>query len=506
MAKTIDPILSAVTDAEGGPSTEGETTSSLTVEALEDSSDETLLSDLRVSVGDEAVVVEVGSWTLEFREPFMAHNELRAEVVATHRGVAVHRRLMSLHSARDRRRLTHDLQQLTQDLDGFAPSIFHIAEDELEPFAEAPDIRGDGTVGPWPSPVDGPQVAQEVVGLLARYLYLSDVALDTIALWVMGAWVIDELYRFAILALLSPSKRCGKSTALAIISKLVRRPLLASSVTPAALYNAIAESTPTLLIDEADVLFARRQTDLVAVLNAGHTRGGEVLRASSSGDSPSVRRYPVFSAKCLAAIGRLPSTVEDRSVVITMDRLPHGTNIEPLRTEQLEAQGLRTASRLCRWGHDFGESVGDQFPDVPPELGLREADNWRPLLAVAAVLGQDWPERAWRAAVALSGRPTDDQDPNIELLSDVRDVLVGTEDVFISTAELIDRLVRIDESRWADMGSRRLTARKLALLLAPFGIRSQQPRRGAARGFFKRQFEEAWLRYLRPDASDASGP
>lgn len=466
--------------------------------------DGTLPSDVRLSVGEGTVTLVTRSLVLKFHEPFYADNQLRAEVVIRINGSEALRRLISLSSSRDHRRLLRDLQMFGEDAPDFPPSVFHIVEDELEPYAGIEALPGDGRVGPWPSRVDGEGLADAVVAPLERHLYASEAVVDAVTLWVLGTWVVDEFHLFPILSVLSPSKRCGKSTMLTIISTLVRRPLLASSVTPAAIYNAIAESMPTLLIDEADVLFARRQTDLIAILNAGHSNGGEVLRASSTRNGPGVHRYKVYGAKCLAGIGRFPSTVEDRSIVIPMHRPPRDAALEPLRTEVIEAEGLRTASKLCRWAHEFGEAVGDKFPEVPAELGLREADNWRPLLAIAALLGKDWPDRAWRAAIALSGRPTDDQDPSIELLAGIREVLDGVDETFVSTTDLIARLVRLDESQWADPGSRRLTARKLALLLAPFGIRSQQPSRGAARGFFTRHFLEAWLRYLAPDATDAS--
>ena len=40
---------------------------------------------------------------------------------------------------------------------------------------------------------------------------------------------------------------------------------------------------------------------------------------------------------------------------------------------------------------------------MPAGLDDRAADCWRPLLAIAELVGGDWPERARAAALALSG-------------------------------------------------------------------------------------------------------
>jgi len=52
----------------------------------------------------------------------------------------------------------------------------------------------------------------------------------------------------------------------------------------------------------------------------------------------------------------------------------------------------------------IGLAAAKGVPDsaIPPALSDRAADNWRPLLAVAALAGGTWPARAYQAAVVLS--------------------------------------------------------------------------------------------------------
>ena len=54
------------------------------------------------------------------------------------------------------------------------------------------------------------------------------------------------------LAFSSPTKGCGKTTALDVMGQLVLRPLAAANVSPSAIFRVVEACHPTLLIDEAD--------------------------------------------------------------------------------------------------------------------------------------------------------------------------------------------------------------------------------------------------------------
>ena len=71
-----------------------------------------------------------------------------------------------------------------------------------------------------------------------------------------------------ILAITSPQKRCGKTTVIDLLKRLVHRPLAASNVTPAALFRVVDQHNPTLLVDEADNSWQSR-TSCVGSSTAG---------------------------------------------------------------------------------------------------------------------------------------------------------------------------------------------------------------------------------------------
>jgi Protein of unknown function (DUF3631) len=135
-------------------------------------------------------------------------------------------------------------------------------------------------------------------------------------------------------------------------------------------------------------------------------------------------------------------------------------------------------------------------PDLPDELGDRAQDCWEPLLAVADLAGEDWPDRARRAAVTLSGtRSAEDDSAGVLLLSHLRTVFVGRDTDRLSTEILLDALRGLDESPWSDWCGKPLTARGLARLLKPYAIGPHSD--GTTRGYKRESFEDAWGRYLR---------
>ena len=118
-----------------------------------------------------------------------------------------------------------------------------------------------------------------------------------------------------ILCIRSPEKRCGKTRNLEVLSCLVHRPVHTANITVAALYRTIDHYRPTLLIDEADTIFVNgSNAELRGVLNAGLYRSNAfVLRCIGKRQEPKL--FSVWCPKAIALIGRLPSTLEDRSIV-----------------------------------------------------------------------------------------------------------------------------------------------------------------------------------------------
>jgi hypothetical protein len=332
------------------------------------------------------------------------------------------------------------------------------------------------------------------------YVVLSDAAVDTIALWILHSWLVNEFTISPRLAITSPTKGCGKTTVLRLLGKLARRAKRAGSISPPALFRAVEHFQPTLLLDETEK-YIEHGSDLHALINEGHCKGGSVMRVL--GEKLELREFAVFGAVAFARNGRLPDDLEQRSIIIEMQRkrsdeevldLPEGVLIESLH---------RTARMCARWAEDKASLLADLNPDMG-NLINRDADNWRVLFAIAELIGEDWPDRIRDAAALLTPRESESTGPM--LLADIRATFEEANTDRLASAALCSALADMEARPWAEWkaskvsSAKPITPNQLARLLKPFGIVPDSVRIGkqTPKGYYWSQFEEAWQRYLTP--------
>jgi len=394
-------------------------------------------------------------------------------------------RVTTLDAERERlRRVADEDDDDEHDHDGRAPHGGGLTLNDPAPCAE---------------PVDGAALLAEIHEIYLRFLVLPPQSAIALALWTLFAWALDAFEVSPLIAACSPEKRCGKTTLLHIIHALTPRAVYASNITAAALYRAVERFRPTLVIDEADT-FLRGSDELRGVMNAGHTRTSAVV-IRTVGDDHEPRTFSVWCPKAIAMIGRLPDTLEDRAIVIGMQRRGPGDRpVARLRLDRLSALES-IGPKAARWVADHVDALRQADPDVPDELHDRAADNWRPLLAIADQAGGDWPEAARKAARELSGVKNDitDATKGVALLRDLRRYLGESE--HITTETLLNKLVTFDdEAPWPTWNKGKpITARQVAALLKPFGIRSDQVHPENAKGYRAAACLDAFRRYLSAD-------
>jgi putative DNA primase/helicase len=290
---------------------------------------------------------------------------------------------------------------------------------------------------------------------------------------------------------------------LQVVGTLSPRRMFASNITPAALFRAVEKYRPTLLIDEGDT-FLRDNEELRGILNSGHTKGTAYV-VRTVGDDHEPTTFKTWCPKIIALIGKLKDTLEDRSIVIPLRRKGPGEAVERLRADRLQALDP-VCRKAWRWGQDNLDALRTHEPDVPPELHDRAADNWRPLLAVADLVGGDWPEHARNAATALSCPDAGDTESMREqLLADIRILFEsrGTDRLF--GEDIVSELAEMDGRPWPEFSrGKPLTKAKLARLLKPFGIRPKTVRIGddRAKGYELEDFKDAFSRYIPPRNRD----
>ena len=331
---------------------------------------------------------------------------------------------------------------------------------------------------------------------------LPDGGAEALALWIVFTYALDAFDVAPILALCSPLKRCGKTTTEDLTAALARRSLAVANITVAALYRTVEQYAPTLIVDEADT-FLLTNLALRGIINSGHTRATAfVIR--TAGHEP--RLFATWGARMIALIGRLPATLEDRAIVLPMRRRAPDETVDRIRRTALRRELDPLRHRAVRWVADHLAALRAADPAVPTELDDRQADNWRPLLAIADEAGGAWATRARAAARTLSRSVVEaDTAAPVQLLADLRSLFATTAAAKLATATIIRYLATLADRPWADDAqSEPITPRHLARLLEGFKINARQIRQGRVtrKGYVRADFTDAFRRYLPSETPD----
>jgi hypothetical protein len=183
----------------------------------------------------------------------------------------------------------------------------------------------------------------------------------------------------------------------------------------------------------------------------------------------------------------------------------HDRRAAPDRADHLDV----LARKAVRWAEDNAERIGAADPAMPGGIINREADNWRPLLAIADAADGGWPQRARKAASAAHTAAADHEASRLELLlGDLRNTFDARRVARppfdnpdeIPSKDLVEHLVGVEGRPWCEMGRSRkpMTQNRLARMLKPLGITPGNvgPEDARVRGYERDRFKEAFDRYL----------
>jgi putative DNA primase/helicase len=352
---------------------------------------------------------------------------------------------------------------------------------------------------PWEEEVDLADLLSRLVEMVKEYMVLPKGAPEIFALWVIHAFAHDCFGVSPVLAIVSPTPECGKTSLLTILWAITPRALMASNVTTASLFRVIDSRRPTLLIDEADT-FLTENDEMRGVLNSGHNKIGAVtIRMVETAAGYVEKEFSTWAPKAIAQIGLLHPTLTGRSVRVELQKKRPGQKLKRLRGDQLGH--LEPFKRqAARWVQDHKAELADADPAIPDELGNRPADNYRPLFAIADAAGGDWPQRIRQIAL---GDKVPEQELGIMLLEDIKKVFFDEDGEQrleqITSSHLIGELVKDKERPWvAYRRGQDLSQKQLANLLRPFKIPSNNLYVGTQRpkGYKAKQFLHAFAAYL----------
>ena len=380
-----------------------------------------------------------------------------------------------------------------------------MVKDALKP-SKSKTVEGQGQTlslddpEPWPNEVDGAELLDDIFETIRRYVVLPESGDVALSLWVLFAWTHDAYQISPLLDFRSPTKRCGKTTGLKVVKRLVPKPLIATNVSTPSLFRGIEAYRPTLLIDEVDT-FLNRDQETNGILNGGHERDGAfVLRCE--GDNHEPRLFSVWCPKVLSGIGRRKDTLDDRSISILMKRKGPGQKVEKLPISG-GGEFLILRQKIARWSEDNLDELKGANPDIPEPLNDRAQDNWFPLLAIADLCGGEWSKKARESALILSGEDRQDEDAwGVQLLSDIRDYFKDQNTDRVSSEDLVKHLLTLEDRDWSEMGrnGKEITKRGVSRILKPFAVKPKTIRLDSgttAKGYTEEVLEDAFFHYLR---------
>ncbi|MGD0814719.1 MAG: DUF3631 domain-containing protein [Verrucomicrobiota bacterium] len=369
---------------------------------------------------------------------------------------------------------------------------------------------------PAAEPVELGALLDEISAAIRSHVVLSEHAAAALALWVVHTYVFDTRDAVAYVSIESPEKRCGKTTLLSVLAGLACRALVASNITVSALFRAIDDAGPTLLIDEADT-FLGGNSVMRGILNCGNTwRTAYVLRlsggkarspkakagqAKEEGDpindeklNSSLVRYSCWCPKVIAMIGRVPDTIADRSIVVRLERKLVTEKCAPLTDFKPEP----ITSKCVRFADDNSELIAKAALETVPGLNDRAADTFEPLFVLARMAGPEWFERAAQAALFLTSSQNCDLQ-GAGLLLDILTIFVesGRDKMFSRSMAACLR----GEGDWLAsqfFEGNALDESLLAQTLRPYGIRPVAIRIGEEikRGYRIDDFRDCLRRYV----------
>src|SRR5829696_1694469 len=183
--------------------------------------------------------------------------------------------------------------------------------------------------------VDGAALLDELHSRVTDHVvFPSPKAADAVTLWIAATHAQPAWQHATRLRIGSPMKRCGKSRLLDVVEHTSHKPVSTVDATIAALFRSIDhDDPPTLLVDEADAIWAKKAADgtedLRKLLNAGFSRGKYAHRCV--GPTQQVEKFATFAMVAIAGIGDMPDTITDRAVNIIMRRRALSEQVKPFR-------------------------------------------------------------------------------------------------------------------------------------------------------------------------------
>ncbi len=193
--------------------------------------------------------------------------------------------------------------------DGKASTVQDYTDEKGEkwiPFSSESDLLKKGfvklpeTLGQYETEE---KLFTEVRNFVAEYVNLSQDFLTVVALYILMTWVYDRFYTIPYLRVIGEFGT-GKSRLLQVVGNLCYKGMLAgASTSTAVVFRTIDEVGGTFVFDEADFRYSNAWSEIVKILNSGHSKGSPVTRMKPSQKKEDflTQSFEVYGPKVLAS-------------------------------------------------------------------------------------------------------------------------------------------------------------------------------------------------------------
>lgn len=359
------------------------------------------------------------------------------------------------------------------------------------------------------------QALDAIAQFIRGYLVCTDHQLTLLVLWVVHTYCFDLFPATPYLNVSSPEKQSGKSVCLQVLNLLCSKPWMPAGVAKSRIMGRIANSQPTLLLDDWNTVFHAASSPspdaqpIVGFFNAGSTGAYRDASSPENDSSPLI-----FCPKVFAGLGDLPASLADRCIPIALKRKKPNEPAHPFWPELGRPKATRLVEPLPAWikknGEDLMLTAFDfLYASSPGEILMRQREFVAPLFAIAKLAGGKWLRKLRNALrKTFNPGPVDPPTIGLQLLTDIRAYFAREHDPpKIHSAPLLDYLNRLEDRSWKTK-QKRLTPNSMRTILRDFSIEETGPQAIGdknLRGFTFRHFSDSWQRYL-PRLSSTRSP
>lgn len=367
------------------------------------------------------------------------------------------------------------------------------------------DLDNQYDCDPWPEPVDGNELVEEIYTAIEKCIYLTSEQILAITYWVLHTYFIrtkgeQQAFRYSpILLLTSWLYGCGKTVLQDLLTEMSNKSQKAANISISSLFRLLQSKQPALFLDEIDTYFPNRD-ELIGILNAGYDeRVGTVLRQSSKGnDWSKTEEFAVWGAKCLAGIGSQVATLESRSIKIQLIRKP--TQHKLIRLHDVMAQDpeffLNIRHKCVRFAIDKEEALIRQPTAYSDTLSDRANDCWSGLFKLAALIGGDI-QKLQDAATKLSSSSGPEKSEFEEFLLDLKPFVESFPQSRIPSNALVEYLRSLEDRpyRYKGFSAYDLASKFRPHSIGPVQMRAEGSNRNV-KGYEKAELQQLISRYL----------